>query len=107
MEETEACLTPRTLDAAFANCKGTKDGLINAANRLCGPLASSQLANFLTDYREKEHIANTSLKKALEDNAKADQLIKDLENKGEKSDIAGTKPSALDRLKNQKSKLGM
>lgn len=51
-------LVPRTLEAAFQGCDGTKKSFLLQVKEWCGLEALDLINNILANYKDKEHIAN-------------------------------------------------
>ena len=57
-DDEKNVLTPRTLEAAFKNCDGTKADFLKYVKAYCGADAWECMVEELKIYRDKQHIAN-------------------------------------------------
>lgn len=56
--ELDPILVPRTLEQAVYNCDGTKNDFLLTVRDECGVDAATMIQSILSDYRDKDHIAN-------------------------------------------------
>lgn len=58
VDELDGILVPRTLEAAFNNCNGTREDFLKKVLTQCGVDAATLFDSLLSDYQDSDHKAN-------------------------------------------------